>query len=249
MNTQTHPIVIDTSIFLAVIGQAENHLGTSSHHDRDLTNQGIQPAKVRASLLAALLSHDLVIPEIVHRQLESHLDSPRLSQTNQTRLKEIVENLDWHTTQIIPTRLDLYLQKMAIENLQATAEFEEDTLETTDAESDPVCLLWRHLGHHLPKVRANTDTLDRKPHIHSTEQITLLDFAQIRHREMELNDYEQPLEFTPLDQSIRQILRDFLAATPNAKDYFSHFSPETLKKEVPRYFQWEAGSVSLPAVK
>jgi hypothetical protein len=231
MHNDPQTLVIDSSILLSAIGQRPSRLRMSLEHDRNLASLDIDPFKARATLLAALTTHTLLIPRAVIRQMESLLRSPSLSEKNCAHIRSLIEVLEPYSINALASRQDLFQQRNALECLEASAKFHTANLGAKDSASHPVCQAWSRLAPHLPAARHNIENLLGKPHISETEQDALLCFADLRECELAANDQEQPLEFSQLDPLIRKILNDFLDSRPNAREHFAFLAPEALEKE------------------
>jgi len=230
MRNDPQTLVIDSSILLAAIGQRTSRLRLSLEHDRNLESRKIDPFKARATLLAALTTHTLLIPRAVIRQMESLLRSPTLSEKNCAHLRSLIEVLEPYSVNAFATRQDLFQQRNALECLEASANLHAANLGEEASASHPVCQAWSRLAPYLPAARNNIEDLLRKPHISETEQDALLCFADLRDCELQANDQEQPPECSELDPVICKILNDFLETRPNAKEHFASLAPETLEK-------------------
>lgn len=230
MHNDPQTLVIDSSILLAAIGQRPSRLSMSLEHDRNLASRDIDPLKARATLLAALTTHTLLIPRAVIRQMESLLRSPTLSEKNCAHIRSLIEVLEPYSVNALASRQDLFQQRNALECLESSANLYAANLGGKDSASHPVCQAWSRLAPHLPAARNNIEDLLSKPHIGETEQEALRWFADRRDCELASNDQEQPREFSPIDPLIRKILNDFLDSRPNAKEHFASLAPETLEK-------------------
>jgi hypothetical protein len=101
----------------------------------------------------------------------------------------------------------------------------------------PTCLTWLKIKHHLPGAQKNTTKLLENPHITKTEQLHLLEEAQLLQRELELWGEEEPPEPHSLSPTVQKILEDFQKGLPeNSKRKYEELNPKNFAK-APRHLQ------------
>lgn len=101
----------------------------------------------------------------------------------------------------------------------------------------PTCLTWLKIKHHLGNAQKNTSKLLESPHITKTEQLHLLEEAELLQREIELSGGEEPTEPHTLSQTVQKILEDFQKWLPeNSKKKYQELDPKNFSKG-PRHLQ------------